>query len=160
MSGIEDAVNECWRVASGSRLAKFHDRESAVAEVRRLRAVGEKPSLYCVGPTEVVVLDDEPRRPSTDPAALRRLADDLMETRRYVRNPSSDVHSMLHAAFERIEWTGAMIGVGKRILANIGDGTLLTRSDPLILEGHLYAAARLLQLHARIIEREAKRDGE
>lgn len=103
--------------------------------------------------------------PASEVAALRGIADELMEARRYVRSKPDHAKAMakramndIHGSLSGASFTPYVAIPWARIVANLDDGLAAIRHDPLVLEGHLYAAARLLQSIARRLEGEAKSD--
>jgi hypothetical protein len=96
-----------------------------------------------------------PRTPAA--AALRAIADELMDARRYVRTHVDHVRSQVQLQLDRA-WARNEVDAADydRIRSNLADGLDLIVVDPLILEGHLYAAARLLQGVAARIEGEGE----
>lgn len=104
-----------------------------------------------------------PRTPAA--AALRAIADDLMEARRYVgvhtKEAMEAVPTMVGDAIIQMGYCEELHSSDDydRIVANLGDGVPLNIVDPLILKGYLYAAARLLQGIAARIEGEAEDAG-
>lgn len=99
-------------------------------------------------------------------AHLLRVADRLMEARRYVRSHPAFAESEAKRAMRDIyaDPPGATVTphfviVRARVVDNLCEGVRSIHHDPLILEGHLYAAARLLQSIARRIEASAEEGG-
>lgn len=91
----------------------------------------------------------------TPAADLRAIADELMEARRYVRtHPHETRDCVARKAVDIGKHPRVVDTTYLRIRANLSDGLAMIQVDPLILEGHLYAAARLLQGVAARIEGE------